>query len=87
MSTRELTRTPALGATAVQRQRSTKACDHWEKTWELVKQLSDSSMSSTDDFDRVHENLLMPVGEWCQDFKTVLGNAVIEDPKYHERRF
>lgn len=86
MTLEELDQTIEQGALASQRQNPEEACDRWAEAWELVKQLTVPSMKSTGDFDRVHEDLAIPVHDWCQDFEIELGNAATRYPKYHELR-
>ncbi len=65
---------------------TTEGCDQWRLAWEVVKQLTTADIRSTEAFDRQHRGLSERVSNWFQDFEMELGNAGLDDPRYHQRR-
>lgn len=66
--------------------RTAEGCDQWRLAWEVVKQLATADIRSTEAFDRQHRGLSERVFNWFQDFEMELGNAGLDDPRYHQLR-
>jgi hypothetical protein len=74
------------GYTLIYDQRqATTGCDLWLEAWELVKQLATPDMRSTRAFDRAYR-LTQSDFNWTRDMEMELGNAGLDDARYHEHR-
>jgi tetratricopeptide (TPR) repeat protein len=74
------------GYTLINNQKQvTTGCDRWLAAWELVKQMATPEMRSTSAFDRAYP-LSQFVSNWTGDMEMELGNAGLDDARYHEHR-
>jgi tetratricopeptide (TPR) repeat protein len=60
-------------------------CDRWLAAWELVKQLATPAMRTVTAFDRTYP-LSQFVSNWASDMEMELGNASVDNARYHEHR-
>ena len=61
------------------------ACDAWWQVWEWLKEKVTPERNTLEALDEDFRGMQF-ISNWCQDFEMELGNAGVDDPKYHRLR-
>jgi len=65
--------------------RIAEACDAWWQVWEWIKEKVTPERNTLDALDEDFRGSQF-ISNWCQDFEEALGNAAVDDSKYHRLR-
>ncbi|HET90719.1 MAG TPA: zinc chelation protein SecC [Chloroflexi bacterium] len=65
--------------------RTAEGCDTWWQVWEWLKEKTTPERNTLERLDADFRGT-QEVYNWCQDFEIELGNAGVDDPKYHRLR-
>jgi hypothetical protein len=65
--------------------RTTEACDAWWQVWEWIKDKATPERNTMQALNDAYRGTQL-ISNWCDHFEMELGNAGIQDPKYHQLR-
>lgn len=73
------------GWSLIQKRKTVKGCDVWLELWNKLKLRFKPEFDDINEAEKVFSGIEY-IYDWCQDLEMELGNAGIEDLRYHEKR-